>query len=601
MRCRGAAWDPRRRRVRDEVELVEHKEDRAARFGERHVLGGDLVDLVHDGVGLLDLGGDLGGFLLERLEGVDDLVVVEDVAFGFVERGEERALEVAEAQAELALELHQVGSLAVGVWAFDLEHLVERLALEAAARHGEVDKGDAAADVGRKLDGGVACGEEHVEGGRKVDVLAAEADEHTAARSAEFLVEDRIEDGIEESLVEEAGGGELLLLVLVEEELDGLARGVDDERIAVPALEHDGVLGAEGVGGERPCLPLETLVCGGEVVGKGEFGLELDLCVAEVVGPVGPHGLAILLVEEAGVGEHGCGQEGVADDGAHLVVKGAAAFLPSVLFGREAVEELHGARDAILDALHLDLMACDCHGTDFGEVLLLDVADGGLGVLYGGFCVGEVSHDDVSALADLGLLVREGGLDLYGCGALLLGLLLALLELFDLVYGGAELVEADEEEALLVLELVALLVGDLYVVLDEAEEVTRRLVEAATLATAEALCKRIYGEVDEDERLDDELAVGSEVEGVCEFGGDGATSVWRPVAWRLPCAIDVDDVHVGRGSVCVRALRWARIWRSKGRTRCQSVGLLASARGHAATQLLSRPPSGQSVAPEAGF
>ncbi len=75
------------------------------------------------------------------------------------------------------------------------------------------------------------------------------------------------------------------------------------------------------------------------------------------------------------------------------------------------------------------------HGTDFGEVLLLDVADGGLCVLYGGFCVGEVSHDDVSALADLGLLVCEGGLDLYGCGALLLGLLLVLTMLWKLVVG----------------------------------------------------------------------------------------------------------------------------------------------------------------------
>ena len=38
------------------------------------------------------------------------------------------------------------------------------------------------------------------------------------------------------------GLGDLPVLVLVEQELGGLPRGVDDEGVAVEALDHDGIL-----------------------------------------------------------------------------------------------------------------------------------------------------------------------------------------------------------------------------------------------------------------------------------------------------------------------------------------------------------------------
>ena len=43
------------------------------------------------------------------------------------------------------------------------------------------------------------------------------------------------------------GFGDLAVAVLVEDELCGLAGGVDDEWVAVEALDHDGVLGAKVV------------------------------------------------------------------------------------------------------------------------------------------------------------------------------------------------------------------------------------------------------------------------------------------------------------------------------------------------------------------
>ena len=75
--------------VVDLPELFEDEVDHAASSSEREVLLRDLLDFVHHDVRFLDLLGDLGGFPLERLERIDDLVVVEDVSAGLVEGLEE--------------------------------------------------------------------------------------------------------------------------------------------------------------------------------------------------------------------------------------------------------------------------------------------------------------------------------------------------------------------------------------------------------------------------------------------------------------------------------------------------------------------------------
>ena len=109
---------------------------------------------------------------------------------------EERLFELAQPQVVLALELEQVGALLVDVGPLGLEHRVEALRLQRAARHREVDEGDARANVGRELDARVARRQEDGEGRRQVNVLIAEGDEDAAAGAAQLAVEHRVEDGV---------------------------------------------------------------------------------------------------------------------------------------------------------------------------------------------------------------------------------------------------------------------------------------------------------------------------------------------------------------------------------------------------------------------
>ena len=59
--------------------MLEDEEHSAASLCERQVLGRDFFNLLHDNVRLFHLASDLGSLALESLQGVDDLVVVEDV------------------------------------------------------------------------------------------------------------------------------------------------------------------------------------------------------------------------------------------------------------------------------------------------------------------------------------------------------------------------------------------------------------------------------------------------------------------------------------------------------------------------------------------
>ena len=94
------------------------------------------------------------------------------------------------------MKLEEVGTALVDVRSLSLENLVETLALQRAARHREVDEGDARAEVGRELDGGVARREEDGEGRRQVNVLIAERDEHASARASQLAVEDGVENRV---------------------------------------------------------------------------------------------------------------------------------------------------------------------------------------------------------------------------------------------------------------------------------------------------------------------------------------------------------------------------------------------------------------------
>lgn len=456
---------------------------------------------------------------------------------------------------------------------------------------------------------------------------------------------------LEERLVEETRDGDLAILVLVEEESRGLTGRVDDERVSVEPLEHDGVLVREGIRRERLGLPSETILRRREVLWERELGLELDSCFCEVIRPLLPHRLSVLLVEEAGVGEEGGGEEDVADDGAHLSLKGLASDLPTFLLRRETSEESHGPVDLGLNSFHLaldrlgfadeesvlvlvagdarlesgdevddrrrlvfrlrclilerlnlvpqgfdlvedvgesnlsddpldersaslgssvdglevvawsrevfpshlvskmfrhlsgieggdgrdevvaskdslnrlpalDLVSEDDadrfhrdldgfrrvgHRSNLGEMLLPDVADGGLSVENGWLRLCEIRHDDGTPLLDLDVLLCESCLDFDGGCLLVLGFLLVrnhstklvvrfgvlllelgpldgetLPELFDLGDGVSKLVESDVEMTLLLLEFVSLLDEESNVVLDAGEKKRKTSISSKT-------------------------------------------------------------------------------------------------------------------------
>ncbi len=63
-----------------------------------------------------------------------------------------------------------------------------------------------------------------------------------------------------ERVVEEARLADLLVAVLVHDEVGRLTRRVNDERVAVEALQHDGVLRAQVVRRKRVRLPAHALI-----------------------------------------------------------------------------------------------------------------------------------------------------------------------------------------------------------------------------------------------------------------------------------------------------------------------------------------------------
>jgi len=54
--------------------------------------------------------------------------------------------------------------------------------------------------------------------------------------------------------------GDLLVLVLIQDELSCLARWINDQRITVESVQHDRVLRAQVVGRQAVCLPAKTVV-----------------------------------------------------------------------------------------------------------------------------------------------------------------------------------------------------------------------------------------------------------------------------------------------------------------------------------------------------
>ena len=240
---------------------------------------------------------------------------------------------------------------------------MQTLRLQAAPGDREVDEGHARAKVGRELDGGVARRQKHGEHRRKVDFLVAQLDQAAALGVPNLAVQHRAHDGVvilhvldqegpakaqrqlqvlAERAVQEVGHNYIALFVHVGDELGGHVRRVDDQRVAVEALEHDRVLNAQVVGGQGGGSPEHALVGAAQVLNGRQVLLELDIGVAEDGKPGGEVHAALGLFVEAGVGHERRAEQHVADDRGHLEFKGLAAGFPARLLAREALEQGHG-------------------------------------------------------------------------------------------------------------------------------------------------------------------------------------------------------------------------------------------------------------------
>ena len=82
------------------------------------------------------------------------------------------------------------------------------------------------------------------------------------------------------------GLGDLAVAVLVHDEGGGLAGGVDDERVAVEALQHDGVLHTQVVCRQTVRLPQQTLVWVRQVLKRHDTYVRfcyVDVCLFDKI------------------------------------------------------------------------------------------------------------------------------------------------------------------------------------------------------------------------------------------------------------------------------------------------------------------------------
>mmetsp|Transcript_10836 Transcript_10836/g.24584 ORF Transcript_10836/g.24584 Transcript_10836/m.24584 type:complete len:471 (-) Transcript_10836:1029-2441(-) len=344
----------------ERVQAVQHKEHAAARGGQRDVEGGHALHLLHDLLGLRHLLFHLTALPLEALEHANDVVVLEDVSLGLGERREQLRLQLAEANAVLALQLEKIRPLLVHVRPFSLEDQRQALALQPSRRDSEVDQGDPRAEVGCEVVVRVPGRQEQGESGREVDVVLAEADESAATGLVDLLVEHWVEDRVntfdvgdkewrakphaglqllEEPGVEEGSLHHLGPRVLLHQVVDGLSARVDNERIAVVPREHNGVLDAEVVLGKSVAVPSKAAIACAQEFHQRQVGLAHHLGRVQTIHPLVEQDSARLLLEHATVGEEGRSEQHVTDHRAHGLTERRLLCLPAGALLRERAKE----------------------------------------------------------------------------------------------------------------------------------------------------------------------------------------------------------------------------------------------------------------------
>ena len=97
----------------------------------------------------------------------------------------------------------------------------------------------------------------------------------------------------------------LAIFILIENELGGLTTWVDDERIPVEPLEHDGVLRAEIVSWKRFRLPSQPFIWVRQELSPCQVRPVGDVRRLQMVGPGREQGVSVLLVKISTIGKEG--------------------------------------------------------------------------------------------------------------------------------------------------------------------------------------------------------------------------------------------------------------------------------------------------------
>src|SRR5947208_2531931 len=99
-------------------------------------------------------------------------------------------------QLKFTLQFHQVASPLINIRSLEFQYLIKRLSLETALCNSEIDECRTAANIRRKGCRRISCRQIDLECRRKIDLLFAKLDKHTATCLLVLFVQDMVQDRI---------------------------------------------------------------------------------------------------------------------------------------------------------------------------------------------------------------------------------------------------------------------------------------------------------------------------------------------------------------------------------------------------------------------
>lgn len=131
-------------------QTVKGEEDPRSHVRNWNVVLRHSLNLFHRVIGLSDFLGNFSGFLLQSFQGLDQLIVLENVSFGCVELVEQLVFKVSEFHAEFTLQLDNVIPLLVYLGSLFFQQDLQALVLQTRGCHREVDEGHTRAQIWRE-------------------------------------------------------------------------------------------------------------------------------------------------------------------------------------------------------------------------------------------------------------------------------------------------------------------------------------------------------------------------------------------------------------------------------------------------------------------